>query len=261
MIAEAASTLLSALDERRELSPLTDKWKDLTLEQAYAIQNEMLQRRLARGEKLLGLKLGLTTRAKQIQMGISSPLTAWLTDAMQLAPGVPLPGNELIHPRVEPEIVFVMHQRLAGPGVTAESALRAVGTVRAGIEILDSRYKNFRFTLPDVVADNASSARFVLGSIALPPSVLNLAQEECVLEVNGEVVGSANGSAVQGHPAEAVALAANALAEHNLAIEADWIILTGGMTEAVYITPQSMVKASFSHLGTIAINGGDSSCP
>ena len=99
--------------------------------------------------------------AKQQRMGIATPLTAWLTDAMVLPAGAAVPRDQLIHPRAEPEIVFVMRDRLAGPGVTAATALAAVGSVHGGVEIIDSRYRDFRFTLPDVVADNASTGCFV----------------------------------------------------------------------------------------------------
>ncbi len=129
------------------------------------MQDETLRRRLDRGERLVGVKLGLTSRAKQQRMGMAAPLTAWLTDAMVLPAGAAVPRDRLIHPRAEPEIVFVMRDRLAGPGVTAATALAAVGAVYGGVEVIDSRYRDFRFTLPDVVADNASSGCFVTGPV------------------------------------------------------------------------------------------------
>ena len=229
----AATALLDAEAARADLEPFTDDWPGLDLATGYAVQDETLRRRLGRGERLAGLKLGLTSRAKQQRMGIATPLTAWLTDAMVLPAGAPVPRDRLIHPRAEPEIVFVMRDRLAGPGVTAATALAAVGSVHGGVEIIDSRYRDFRFTLPDVVADNASAGCFVTGPVAVPPAGLDLALEACLLEVNGQVVDSAAGAAVQGHPAEALALAANDLGRRGLAIEPGWIVLTGGLTDAV----------------------------
>src|SRR5229473_7945971 len=152
----AASVLLEAEESRTDRGPITDEWPELDLETAYAVQDETLRRRLDRGERLIGVKLGLTSRAKQRRMNIASPLTAWLTDAMVLPAGDPVPQDRLIHPRAEPEIVFVMRDRLAGPGVTAATALAAVGSVHGGVEVIDSRYRDFRFTLPDVVADNVN---------------------------------------------------------------------------------------------------------
>ena len=252
----AASVLLEAEESRTDRGPISDEWPELDLETAYAVQDETLRRRLDRGERLIGVKLGLTSRAKQRRMNIASPLTAWLTDAMVLPAGDPVPQDRLIHPRAEPEIVFVMRDRLAGPGVTAATALAAVAAVCAGIEIIDSRYRDFRFTLPDVVADNASSGFFVTGPVARPPAELDLTLEACLVEADGQIVDSATGAAVQGHPAEALALAANDLGRRGLAIEPGWIVLTGGMTDAVFVTPGSAVAVHFTHLGSIFLSGG-----
>jgi 2-oxo-3-hexenedioate decarboxylase len=131
-----------------------------------------------------------------------------------------------------------------------------VESVYAGIEIIDSRYADFRFTLPDVVADNASSGVYVTGPVGLPPSQLDLSLEACLLEVDGRIVDSATGAAVQGHPAEALALAANTLAERKMAIEAGWIVLTGGMTDAVPVEPGAKIAAHFTHLGSVVVAGG-----
>ncbi len=247
-VREAAAALLGTVSER---APLSEEWPGLDVDTAYAIQDEALRQRRARGETLVGLKLGLTSRAKQQRMGIDSPLLAWLTDAMVLPAGVPVPS--LIHPRAEPELVFVLGRRLAGPGVTAASALAAVDRVYGGIEIIDSRYTDYRFTLPDAVADNGSSALFSVGPVGLPPSALDLSLEAALLEVDGQIVDTATGAAVQGHPAEALALAANALGARGLALEPGWLVLTGGMTDAVPLRRGSRVAAHFSHLGSITL--------
>jgi 2-oxo-3-hexenedioate decarboxylase len=249
-VREAAAALLATESER---APLSEDWPDLDVETAYAIQDEALRLRRERGETLIGLKLGLTSRAKQERMGIDSPLLAWLTDAMVLPAGVPVPP--LIHPRAEPELVFVLGRRLAGPGVTAATALAAVDRVYGGIEVIDSRYTDYRFTLPDAVADNGSSAYFGVGPVGLPPAALDLSLEAALLEVDGQIVDTATGAAVQGHPAEALALAANALGARGLALEPGWLVLTGGMTDAVPVRRGSRVAAHFSHLGSITLSG------
>ncbi|MEU1980831.1 fumarylacetoacetate hydrolase family protein [Nocardia sp. NPDC019395] len=251
----AAEVLLRAERTRTDRHPVTEDWPDLDVATAYRVQDALLARRVAAGEKVVGVKLGLTSEAKQQRMGIDSPLTAWLTDAMVLEAGAPIPTGELIHPRVEPEIVFVLGERLEGPGITAAGALAAVESVYAGIEVIDSRFTDFRFALPDVVADNASSARFVIGGIERSPEDLDLALEECVLYVGGTAVDSATGAAVQGHPAQALALAANALAERGLALEAGWIVLTGGMTDAVFVEPGKPIVAEFTNLGSVTVAG------
>lgn len=254
--ARVATILLEAEDRTFARGSIQAEWPGLDLATAYAAQDDALARRVARGETVTGLKLGLTSRAKQRQMGVDAPSVAWLTDAMALPAGDPVPRARLIHPRAEPEIVFVMKDRLAGPGVTATSAMAAVGHVYAGIEIIDSRYSGFRFTLADAVADNNSSGVYVTGPVGLPPKSLDLALEACLLEVDGQVVDSATGAAVLGHPGEALAFAANTLAQRGLAIEAGWTVLTGGMTDAVPVAPGARVAAHFTHLGSIALAGG-----
>ncbi len=244
-VREAAASLLATVSER---TPLSADWPELDVDTAYAIQDEALRQRRARGETLIGVKLGLTSRAKQQRMGIDAPLLAWLTDAMVLPAGVPVPS--LIHPRAEPELVFVLGRRLAGPGVTAATALAAVDRVYGGIEVIDSRYADYRFTLPDAVADNGSSAYFSVGPVGLPPAALDLSLEAALLEVDGQIVDTATGAAVLGHPAEALALAANTLAARGSALEPGWLVLTGGMTDAVPLHPATRVAAHFSHLGS-----------
>jgi 2-oxo-3-hexenedioate decarboxylase len=224
------------------------------LDTAYRVQDEIIRRKIEVGHTVVGVKIGLTSRAKQQRMGIDSPLTAWLTDRMAHPADTPLIVEKLIHPRVEPEIVFVLSERLTGPGITAEQAIDAVSHVYAGLEIIDSRFADFKFTLPDVVTDNASSAQFVVGSVARRPAELDLAAEECLLEVDGRVVDSATGEAVQGHPAQALALAANSLARRGLALEPGWVVLTGGLTDAVSARLGAQITAHFTHLGTVSVS-------
>lgn len=254
-VGRAAGVLLDCADTRTDRGPVTAEWPELDLATAYAVQDEALARRTARGERVVGVKLGLTSRAKQQRMGIDTPLTAWLTDAMVLPSGEPVRNGRFIHPRVEPEIIFVLGERLAGPGMTAARALAGVRSVYGGAEVIDSRYTDFTFTLPDVVADNASSGGYVTGPVALPPDQVDLAMEAVLVEVDGAVADSATGAAVQGHPAEALALAVNDLGRRGLALEAGWVVLTGGMTDAVPIGPGTTVAMHFTSLGSVFLGG------
>ncbi|MDR0990824.1 MAG: fumarylacetoacetate hydrolase family protein [Propionibacteriaceae bacterium] len=251
-----ATELLACEDERRDRVRFTDEWTDMSLEQAYAIQDETLRRRLARGEHVTGIKLGLTSRAKQERMNVSQPLIAWLTDAMIMPVGLPVPNSRFIHPRVEPEIVFVMGADLRGPGVSCATAMAAVACVLAGAEVIDSRYRDFRFRAPDVVADNASSGAYITGPVLLRPDQLDLAAESVAVEVNGQIVDTSTGAAVLGHPGEALALAANGLAERGLSIKAGQVILTGGITDAYPAPPGAKLAFHFAHLGSIHVAGG-----
>ena len=247
--------LLAAERERRDRGRIVDEYPALDLAGAYRAQDLLVERKIAAGERLIGAKLGLTSEAKQRRMGIDAPLTAWLTDAMSVEAGADVVMDELIHPRVEPEIVFVLGEDLAGPGITAERALRSVSKVYAGYEVIDSRYRDFKFTLPDVVADNASSARFGMSTVSVDPSDIDLIAEEAILRVDGVEVDRATGAAVQGNPAEALALAANDLGRRGKSMKAGWIVLTGGMTDAVFLNRGSTVSVDFATLGTVSVRG------
>src|SRR5690349_14379918 len=164
-----AAELLACQTERRDHEPFTE-WPELDVDTGYRIQDANLEKRLARGEKVVGVKLGLTSEAKQGRMGGYAPFVACLTDDMVMNVGDPVPQDKLIHPSIEPEIVFVMKHRLEGPGITCESAMAAVGTMAGGAEVIDSRYRNFRFRAGDVIADNASSGAYVVIDRTVTPA-------------------------------------------------------------------------------------------
>jgi 2-oxo-3-hexenedioate decarboxylase len=231
---------------------LTDSWPELDLVTAYEIQDETLRLRMDVGQTIAGVKLGLTSHAKQRAMGIDTPILGWLTSSMRLKTGRQPIDTKWIHPRLEPEIAFVMASPLSGPDVSLESAMEAVGEVRGAVEVIDSRFRDFRFTLPDVVADNASAGGFAIGTVACPPKAVDPVNERCCLLVDGEPVATAAGEAVLGHPGLALVLAANQLAARGRRIEAGWIVLTGGLVDAVPVRPGSSYLASFDTLGEVA---------
>ena len=252
-ISEWVEYLSDAVARRTAVSAITKKQPGLTLDEAYLIQEAGIERRIAGGERIIGAKLGLTSKAKQKQMNVDEPVYGWLTDAMLLEPETPLDRHSLIHPRCEPELVFRMGEDLEGPGVTAHDVLDATKCVCAGIEIIDSRYEAFSFTLPDVVADNTSAARFVLGMNRIAPDATDLALLGCLFEVNGELVATAAGAALLGHPAQAVAELANHLHRRGRKIHAGWTILAGGLTSAVHLHPGTAVTATYAHLGPVSV--------
>ncbi|GAB90699.1 2-keto-4-pentenoate hydratase [Gordonia rhizosphera] len=254
--ARVADILLTAERSRTARTSIQHEWPGLTLDVAYAAQDIALADRRSRGETVTGIKLGLTSRAKQQQMGVEEPSVAWLTDAMVLPTGLPVPRDRLIHPRAEPEIAFVLGRPLTGPGITAAQAMAAVDYVTSAIEIIDSRYSGFKFTLADAVADNNSSGVYVTGPVLRRVDEIDLSLEACLLEVDGDIVDSATGSAVLGHPAEALAFAANTFGARGVTLEAGWVVLTGGMTDAVAVEQGSRVSAHFTSLGSITVAGG-----
>ncbi len=252
-ISAIADALLEAERTRTPVAPFTDSHPELDVDAAYRVQQLVLERRLAAGDRLIGAKLGLTSRAKQEQMSVDEPLHGWLTEAMLSAPGKPLALERFIHPRAEAELAFVLGSDLEGPASVAD-VLRATAAVMAAIEIIDSRFSGFKFRLPDVVADNGSAASLVLGPVARAPEELgNLRLIGCVVRDGGEIVATAAGAAVLGHPAQAVAWLATRLARSERSIPAGSIILSGALTDARAIGVGGYVSAELDGLGTVEV--------
>ncbi|HEY4001295.1 MAG TPA: fumarylacetoacetate hydrolase family protein [Candidatus Xenobia bacterium] len=237
---------LDAAAQAGKLIPMLDS--PLSMTEAYQVQRLNIERRVARGERLIGYKMGLTSRAKMKQMGIDTPIFGRLTSAMQVGDGGTIDRRALCHPRIEPEIAFLLGRDLAGPVTPAEALLAIIGVCPA-LEIIDSRYENFKFTLPDVIADNASSAAFVLGSRWTLPGV-PMDNLGVVLEVNGRVVETGSSSAVLDHPLRSLAEQARLLASLGEGLRAGQVVLTGGVTAAVNLEPGSWVRVSVDRLGT-----------
>jgi 2-oxo-3-hexenedioate decarboxylase len=252
---QIATELASAERERKELQPFTDTYPDLDEDTAYAAQWAWVQAKLDAGEKLVGAKLGLTSKVKQQVMKVDNPLYGWVTSSMLAPYGEPVELSTLIHPRVEPEIAFLLGRELSTPA-TVTSVLAATEAVFAAIDVLDSRYENFRFRLPDVIADNASAGLFLLGPKAMRPADLDdLRLLGCVLRVNGNVESTAAGAATMGHPAASVAWLANRLAAREQRLQAGWLVFSGGLTEPVPLKPGVSVAAELAGLGTIEVYG------
>lgn len=251
--AALARRLYDAAAARRTIEPLTTEIPELGVADAYAIQDALVALHLADGARIVGAKLGLTSRAKQVEMGVHEPIAGWLTDRMVLEPGEPFSVDSLGQPRAEPEIAFLLGRPLAGPAVTAVHVLAATDAVFGAIEVLDSRYAGYRFTLPDVVADNASSGRFLLGGTIVAPDSVDLGGIGCVFEKNGELVATAAGAAVLGHPARAVAWLVRRLAAEGRGLEAGQIVLSGGLTAALPVAAGDVVTATFGRLGTVTL--------
>jgi len=248
-----AATLLAAMDTREETKAITAAVPDLSVDDAYRIQLAAVDLRVARGETIVGAKLGLTSRAKQTQMGVDEPIYGWLFDSGTLSPEEPVVVTDQIHPRCEPELVFVLAEDLAGPGITAHDVLDACRVVAGGIEVIDSRYEAFSFTLPDVVADNTSAARHLVGTKGIAPRSADLGLVGCVFDVDGVTESSAAGAALLGDPAYCVALLANHVGEMGHSLRAGWPILAGSLTDAVPLMPGRSVAANYDGLGTVAL--------
>jgi 2-keto-4-pentenoate hydratase len=248
-----SSALLEAEAARRPIDPLTVTYPGLDLSQAYAVQLAGIRAKLSRGRRVIGKKIGLTSKAMQDLLGVHEPDYGHLLDDMLVMEGQPCRRDALLLPKVEGEVAFVMRERLQGPGVHLADVLRATAGVMPALEIVDSRVRDWKIKLPDTVADNASSARFVLGSRMLPAERFDLRLIGMCLEKNGVVVNSGAGVAVLGHPAAAVAWLANKLAELGAALEPGDIVLSGAVTAAVDVAAGDVVQASFDRLGSVAV--------
>lgn len=250
-----AEYLLSGVDERKELSAVTKQVDALTVDDAYAIQTALLELQLSRGDSIAGAKLGLTSAAKQEQMGVDAPVYGWVLESSVLPDSGEVQIDELIHPRCEPEIVFVLGQDLAGPGVTAADALDATAQIVGGIEVIDSRYEAFSFTLTDVIADNTSAARVAIGSDGIAARDADLTTLGSVFEVDGEITGTATGAALLGDPAACIAMLANHLGTQGLKLQAGWTVMAGATTDAQPLGIGTTATARYSHLGSVSITG------
>ena len=245
---DLAARLTKAVTERTAIEPLSDDVSDLDLETGYAVQRVLREQAGPR----VGWKLGVTSRAKQAQVGVSDPVFGFLPGTGALDLGEPLRTGELIQPRAEPEIVFQMGRDLAGEHVTASDVLGATSGLAVGIEILDSRFRDYRFTMADVVADNTSAARFVVGS-PVPAAGVDVRLVGVLLEKNGELVATASGAASLGHPAAAVAWLVRRLAASGEGLAAGEVILSGGLTAATPVAPGDVVTVTIDRLGTVEL--------
>ena len=248
-----AEHLENAELEAHDVLKITDDHPDMDWDDAYAIQEEIQRRKEARGNKTVGLKCGLTSFAKMKQMGVETPVFGFVSDYMARPDGGEIKTSELIHPKVEAEICIVTRAPLKGPGCHVGAVMAATEFVLPAVEIIDSRYRDFKFDLKSVIADNTSASRFVVGGRARELDELDLRTLGVVLEKNGEVVTMAAGAAVLGHPLAAVAMLANHLGAREQAIPAGTFIMTGGVTEAIAVAAGDNVSVRFQDLGTVSM--------
>lgn len=245
-----AQKLVDAELGRQEVVRLTAEYPDLSVEDAYRIQDELIAIKREHGHQVLSIKMGFTSRAKMKQMNVNDPIYGAIFDYMAVEDGV-LHLGYLIHPKVEAEIAFILGRDIEGPGITGAQVLAATEYVVPALEIIDSRYENFQFTLPDVIADNTSSARVFLGSNLKKPDKLELDLVGVTLSINGELKDLGAGAAVLGHPANSVAMLANMLCRKGRKLQAGQVILTGGITGAHQLFEGDVVSAKWDGLGSI----------
>jgi 2-keto-4-pentenoate hydratase len=249
----AAEALASAEEARTALdAPLSETFDGLELDDAYAIQLRNIRARLAAGATIRGYKVGLTSVAMQTALGVDRPDYGHLLDDMFHDDGAVLPRSAWLAPKAEPEVAFVLGERLRGPGVTAADVVRATAFLLPSIEIIDSRIAGWRITLVDTVADNASSAGVVLGGRPTPLADVDPRRIGVVMRRNGEIVETGATGAVLGSPVSAVAWLANTLAPHDVSLEPGHVILPGSPVKAVDVSAGDVLRADFDRLGAVS---------
>ncbi len=268
--------LTVAEKQRQPIAPFTDAHADFSVTQAYQVQTRNIRRKLNKENRVSGFKMGLTSRAKMEQMGVSEPIFGVLTSTMQISADGVLERQSLIHPRVEPEIAFLFDCPPAELTSRSEILSRCCG-VCAAIEVLDSRFRDFKFQLSDVIADNCSAAAYVLGSIVRAPAEVDLANLGMVLEIDGVVRETASSAAVLGNPVASVeallallkqgsglklgsgsvdapSFSAGSLASSLASSFGRWVVLTGGATAAIALPPSARsVKVTVQDLGSVRL--------
>lgn len=230
--------------------------EEVDLDTAYATQHALISRRVARGERITGLKLGFTSQAKAQQMGVHDVIIGTLTDAMRVDDGAVFDRRSAIHPRIEPEIAYLLGADVDGSA--GERPLsEVVAAVAPALEIIDSRYRDFRFSLTDVIADNTSAAGYVIGSWTPYSQAGGLDNRAVRLEVDGRVAATGSTAAILGDPARAIAAAARLAARHGFTLRAGMVLLAGAATAAVPLPDHGTVEATITGLGHVAIRTHD----
>lgn len=255
-ISAYADELYKALRERQMITPFSERTPEMTIEDAYAVSNLLLDKRIKLdGEKVIGKKIGVTSQAVMKMLNVYQPDFGYLTDAMVVDESEALSvSTKMIQPRAEGEIAFVLKHDLIGPGVTASDVLRATDFVVPCFEIVDSRIKDWKIKIQDTVADNASCGYFLLGSQAADPRKVDLSTCGMVMEMNGQVVATGAGAAALGSsPISCVVWLANTLGRFGVPLKAGEVILSGALVPLQPVKAGDYMSVSIGGIGRTAV--------
>lgn len=250
---ELAAELAQAERSRVPITPLTDRHPDIDVVDAYEIQLINIRQRVAEGARVVGHKVGLSSEAMQKMMGVDEPDYGHLLDEMEVFEDKPVPTGRYLYPRVEVEVGFVLAEDLPGAGCTEADVLAATEAFVPAIELIDTRITDWKIKLCDTIADNASSAGFVLGKARVAPSDIDIKAIDAVLTRNDEVVAEGRSDAVLGNPVTAVAWLARKVADFGVRLKAGDIVLPGSCTRAIDALPGSHFVADFTGLGSVQL--------
>src|SRR5215469_13739854 len=249
---KAADILMAAEKERKQAVQLSKTWPDITLDDSYAISTEVMKRKVAAGAKLIGHKVGLTSKAMQRSSQIDEPDYGHLLDSMMIADGAKIPHENFCIPRGEIELAFILGSPWKGPGVGLPEVLRATEYVVPAIEIVDARIRDQR-KIFDTVADNGAAAGIVIGGRPVGPMDVDLRWVGGIMYRNSEIEETGVAAGVLGHPALGVAWLANKLGPHGVALEVGHLVLAGSFTRVVHARKGDTLHADFGTLGGIAV--------
>ena len=249
---KAADILMAAEKERKQAVQLSTTWPDIAIEDSYAISTEVANRKIAAGARLIGHKVGLTSKAMQRSSQIDEPDYGHLLDHMMIADGAKVPHENYCLPRVEIELAFILGKPLKGPGIGLSEVLRATEYVVPAIEIVDARIRDQR-KIFDTVADNGAAAGIVIGGRPVGPMDVDLRWVGGIVYRNSEIEETGVAAGVLGHPALGVAWLANKLGSHGVTLEPGHIVLAGSFTRVVFARKGDTLHADFGSLGGIAI--------
>ncbi|WP_408007798.1 2-keto-4-pentenoate hydratase [Pseudalkalibacillus sp. A8] len=252
-VKELSKHLVTAEQNRRGVQPLTEVYPDLSIAEAYQVQLSTIKRKTESGQRVVGKKIGLTSKAMQELLGVGEPDYGHLLDNMEINNGGEIPADLVLQPKVEAEIAFVLRKDLHGPNVTASEVYEATAYVVPALEIVDSRVANWKIKLPDTIADNASSGLYVIGENKVPIRAVDLPAIKMDLYKNEEHINSGTGTAVLENPANCVAWLANKLSDYGVSLNAGEVILSGALSAAVDAKPGDTFRATFHALGEVSV--------
>ncbi len=253
IIQQLGDELYDALSSGKTVSPLTSRGFDISIEDAYHIQQRVLSRRIAKGEKVIGKKIGVTSKAVMNMLSVHQPDFGYLLDGMVYNEGESIPMDTLIQPKAEGEIAFLLNKDLMGPGLTAADILAATEGVMACFEIVDSRIQDWKIKIQDTVADNASCGVFVLGDKLVDPKSVDLSLCGMVLEKNGEIVVTGAGAATMASPVNAMVWLANTLGRLGIPLNAGDVVLSGALGAMVPVKAGDSLRVTIGGIGGCSV--------
>mgnify|MGYP003384080281 FL=1 len=253
-IIQCGDELYDAMRKRQAIRPFTERFDDFTIDDAYHVSLRMVERRVQSGERIIGKKIGVTSKAVQNMLNVYQPDFGYLTDSMAYSEGEEMPISKLLmQPKAEGEIAFILKKDLMGPGVTNADVLAATDCVIPCFEVVDSRIENWQIKIQDTVADNASCGLFILGDKAISPRKIDLTTCGMVVEKNGSIISTGAGAAALGSPINCVTWLANTLGRFGIPLKAGEVILSGSLVPLEPVKAGDHMSVSIGGMGSASV--------